>query len=659
MQVSPTIFRCRVLFVLFCCAFLALQMDAQHADFLPSMEASFQQALKNFQGGRFVEASAGFHEIAHHEVVHQRTTAALAMEAKAQYQMGDYEAAVRSTDEMQRRYPASSYNRDAAYTGGIASLMLRKYPVAVRLLSEAAASEDSALAGDAYRVLSKLILEHFNSQEIEGLLRSAKPHVAGMMRLNLARSYLDGGKTAEARLVLELITSPSLPKIFHPDVDAARARARMSRSFAIGVLLPHDEDVSGAIRQLAREVLDGIEFALGGYIPSGGGKIIPSLIVRETGLDTVGIIEKMQGLAATPEVVAIIGPLFNDAARVCAPIAGSARIPMISPTASGNGIASVSEYMFQANPDYSTRGRAMARYAVLVLGHTRVAVLSSSDPKAIARSDAFADEARRLGATVVAYERYGKDTTDLHDQFRALRKAGSRGEPRISFARKISNAELRSILRAGGDPLLVKNARKRKESIEVSRLFGPRGRRIADSLRLPLLTSESFSENLDVPVTTIQSIYVSIANAEEIGVLSPQLQYFNIRAQLLGSDEWNDRSRLDANRRATNGIVFGTDTYVDPTDSAYEVFSHRYALARKSAPTANSLYGYDTMNLILSALGSGDDNRESVLRRLRDTKGFEGVHTMIDFNSTRVNSHVHLLKFADGKISYVTDLTVP
>ena len=84
-------------------------------------------------------------------------------------------------------------------------------------------------------------------------------------------------------------------------------------------------------------------------------------------------------LAADQEVIGILGPMFSSTTLTAARAAQEAAIPLISPTANANGIAALVQFVFQANPDYEMRGRAMARYAVGKLGFRTMAVLAPSD----------------------------------------------------------------------------------------------------------------------------------------------------------------------------------------------------------------------------------------------------------------------------------------
>ena len=72
--------------------------------------------------------------------------------------------------------------------------------------------------------------------------------------------------------------------------------------------------------------------------------------------------------------------------------------------------------------------------------------------------------------------------------------------------------------------------------------------------------------------TGIDALFVPIASADEIPIVSSQIKYFNIQAQMLGTGDWNDVAMLDLNRQYTDGIVFFADSSPDVTGEPVQNF---------------------------------------------------------------------------------------
>jgi ABC-type branched-subunit amino acid transport system substrate-binding protein len=82
--------------------------------------------------------------------------------------------------------------------------------------------------------------------------------------------------------------------------------------------------------------------------------------------------------------------------------------------------------VFQANPTFPARGRAMARYAVGRLGLDRLGVASQAGTLGADMAGAFATEARRLGAAV-AFEEALADAGDWEDLDREVGASALQG----------------------------------------------------------------------------------------------------------------------------------------------------------------------------------------------------------------------------------------
>ena len=298
------------------------------------------------------------------------------------------------------------------------------------------------------------------------------------------------------------------------------------------------------------------------------------------------------------------------------------------------------------------------RYAVRDLGMTKLAVIASDNQQSQLLADEFAREAKSLGAEIAAAVSYSKDSSDLREQFMKIREAGATDDPSISFAARFSRAQLRSMIRAGADPDILEEARRKRLTVSVTKLFGPRGKRIVDSLHLPYTTSLGETYNIEIPVTGIQGIFAAIGESEEIGIIGSQMSYFNVNAQLLGSGEWYDAVQLEANKRYVDGALFFSDSFADKLDSSYSAFERSFLSSKKQPPTRNTLYGFDTMELVLTLIERGATTREQLAQALENVNEYRGLHATISLRHGRVNTHVHILQFKNNEIINVAEANV-
>jgi len=140
-------------------------------------------------------------------------------------------------------------------------------------------------------------------------------------------------------------------------------------------------------------------------------------------------------------------------------------------------------------------------------------------------------------------------------------------------------------------------------------------------------------DSLGVPVNNIDAIFIPIASSEEIPVVSSQLKYFNIQAQILGTGDWNDVGALDQSRQYSDGVIFFSDSYASPDSEAYRAFDAKYRMANNNkAPGANILYGYDAAKLVIHVISQGRSKRSDVAAALANIEGFEGLHSKISLS---------------------------
>jgi len=140
----------------------------------------------------------------------------------------------------------------------------------------------------------------------------------------------------------------------------------------------------------------------------------------------VKTVKSMIRFAEDPSILTVIGPMNSDNATAAAAIANSYGLPMISPTATKEGISGLGSYSFQANSDLTVRGRSLAKFAVDSLGLKRIAILSPADNYGKEMTDSFASEIDKLGGEIVAQSWYYGIPENLRLQFSQFRRIGFR-----------------------------------------------------------------------------------------------------------------------------------------------------------------------------------------------------------------------------------------
>ncbi len=634
------------------------QQDVRYSE---DAEKIFLDGLRRFRSNDFEGAYSNFADVLTRHQTSQRVSAAYIMGAKSLLQLERYDDSIQLLGTFLKTYPASRYVPDAQFTLGVDFYITRRYEqAATGLMKVLESSKEKRLLEKAEAFLTSICNEHLDGDELKRLFNTAvSPQTKFLLGLKLAEKRAEVGKLDEGRATLTALIQQYPNSPYAGGVRELLQKFEKKPSVKIGTVLPlFLESKDAGEKEIGAEMLQGIEFAVEESRTSSS--VWVDLITMDSEGDARRATSAVRTLSSQKDIVAILGPIYSAEVSASAKTAGDSGVPLITPTANANGLASLGVSIFQANPDYDLRGRGMARYAVRDLGLRSFAVLAPSDSYGKFMAESFLDELRRLAAKVVSVEWYQRGTTDLQDQFVRLRKAArmDAAEPLISFASKVASNELRKLSHHGVPRRLLDSLIARREKVKVGVLLGSEGARIADSLGIPTLKEVPVLDTLENPIKTIQGFYLPIGSSKEIGILSSQLAYYNFKTQVLGGGDWYNPVELDANRRYTDGVIFDSDTYADAADSSYLKFFDSFYQKTGTRPTKNTLLGYDSAKLLLSAIASGAATRQQIASALREVKDFNGLHSKISFTRDRVNSALNVLRYKGGEVKKLDDIIV-
>jgi branched-chain amino acid transport system substrate-binding protein len=625
-------------------------------------ESYFSAGIRAYDEGNFRSALRQFDLILDIGTVNQRTTAAYLMSSKSMIELGRNRDAIRRLRLFLDRFPRSTYQDDAYFTLGVANMRERRYDDALFNFLRARASTDRpGLAGDSEPYIEQIIDRHLTLDQIRRIYDDSRDDFErGYLALALARRYIERGNINTARVLLERAIEEQWQ---HPMIGEMRTlldRLDDGITLKIGAILPMFENrPDEPLRILGREIYQGIQFAIDQH--NAESEIQLYLDVRDSQRQPSNAARHVQDLVNDSEVIAILGPVFSDEAFATAGVANARGVPIITPTATANNIAAIGRYVFQTNPDYRTRGRAMARFAVEHLGYRNLAVLAPIDSHGQDIAEGFMDELRELDeAFLVVNEWYRSGETNFRQQFYNIRSRGLLDSLHhfISFSGRIDREDMLKLAAYGIEPALLDSLTERESAIPVLALLGDDGIRIADSLGIAVITGDYYADSLDVPVESIDAIFLPITSKDEMGIVSAQIAYYNIQTQLLGTGEWYDFLALEENRRYVNGVYFTTDAYWDTDDSTFITFFDSFMERTRSRPNKNSLMGYDTMKLISMLIREGATTRDAIAGSLASGVFYRGIHSPIVMGENRVNAAMNILRYMRNQIGKVDEIII-
>ncbi|PKN08527.1 MAG: hypothetical protein CVU73_08825 [Deltaproteobacteria bacterium HGW-Deltaproteobacteria-8] len=207
---------------------------------------------------------------------------------------------------------------------------------------------------------------------------------------------------------------------------AACSRAEApEEDLRIGFLVPVSCSPSLDISRRAAELSVARVNAEGG-LDLGGRRVKVRLLLEDTGGQVEGIMTAAARLIHQKRVSALVGPYFSRDALPVADVAESARIPLVSPSASSPPLTKGRRYVFRVCLVDTVQGRIMAQFAREDLSLRRAAVLydeADAYPRGLALL--FSESFTGLGGQVTAREIYATGASDFAAQLARIRASGA------------------------------------------------------------------------------------------------------------------------------------------------------------------------------------------------------------------------------------------
>ncbi|OIP60630.1 MAG: hypothetical protein CO150_10435 [Nitrospirae bacterium CG_4_9_14_3_um_filter_53_35] len=413
----------------------------------------------------------------------------------------------------------------------------------------------------------------------------------------------DGGDPVKASRFFEKFHS-LFPA--HPLLGEAKnymeqgARLASLSHMRIGCILP----LSGRQKEIANQVLHGIQFSVDRLNASFLEKRI-ELVIRDSEETPEKAKAEMENLAADPDVIAVIGPLMSRSVMEAASVAENAHLPVITPAAAAKEIAKTDGYIFRNAMTNSAQAKAIAEYAVRNLGLHTFVVLYPDDYYGTELNGSFVKQVTALGGNVVCSISYKRGAVDYRPQIQ-------------SMIRK----DLQMTLSRNADML----AQDQDSIKEWSRNYFPG----FDAVYLP-------------------------GYAEDVGLIAPQLAYYNISSvQLLGSHNWNSVELIRRGERFVEGAVFTDGFFAESPHTDIAEFVEGYRRTYGEEPTLFSAQAYDAAEMILQTLYRGGKSREDIRKGLLAQKNFPGISGLTHVHASGdMEKELFLIRVENGSFRQI------
>jgi branched-chain amino acid transport system substrate-binding protein len=188
----------------------------------------------------------------------------------------------------------------------------------------------------------------------------------------------------------------------------------------VGVILPLTGDAAAygtsarAGMDLAFEELN----AAGGI---NGQRVQP--IYEDSKADAKAAVTALQKLVDLDKVPVVLGPMTSSEALAVAPVAERRRVVLFTPTASAPALTTAGDYVFRNLTSDLYDGIAMAKYAHDTLKVKSAAICYTNNDFGLGLRQAFEQEFKRLGGSVVDVEALAVGATDFRSQIQKVKQA--------------------------------------------------------------------------------------------------------------------------------------------------------------------------------------------------------------------------------------------
>ncbi len=137
---------------------------------------------------------------------------------------------------------------------------------------------------------------------------------------------------------------------------------------------------------------------------------------------------------------------------------------------------------------------------------------------------------------------------------------------------------------------------------------------------------------------------------DEIVMLAPQVPFYKIHTQMLGSRGWYDSNVLKHAGRYMENAIIVVD-YVDNSDSPqWKSFQTLFTKAFQTAPDPNNALGFDAASLLFDRIRGADGAR--LLKRLQKTEEYAGAYATFRFTPDfHANTSTVFLRIKDEEFT--------
>ncbi len=473
-------------------------------------------------------------------------------------------------------------------------LKLEQYPKAVLWLGRygeyAPAEEVEQIRGLLPDLLSRMTIE-----ELKKVIDSSGPNwVRSEAVWELANRYYQDSEFQKAKERLEGLLR-HFPNSQHRQ-EAGQLLELCERLLevepdTIGLLLP----LSGTYQYFGERALKGALLA-GGVFESP--ELAPRVRLRvvDSSLYESKIEQAVKELILEDHIIALVGPILGQRAKVSAQLTEKYGVPMIA-LSPKEGLADTGTYIFQDCLTKSAQVKALLDWAMGQEGLKKFAVLYPDDKYGSEFAQLFTEEVTQRGGEVVKSFSYPAEATDIGENILQLL-------PEEWIKLKAEHPE---------------EAEEKEPELEFEALFLP------DSW-------------------------------EKIALIVPQLLFHQVSIQLLGTSSWHSEKIFEYCRKEYLESAVFVDLYAPEINSReFEDYQFYFRQQYQEEPTLVDMQAYEVVALLISILERNQvKNRRELAEMLLQIQGWKSPLGKVSVSPQGEFLHkLHIFRIEKGKFQII------
>jgi ABC-type branched-subunit amino acid transport system substrate-binding protein len=569
---------------------------------LPAFAApSYNELLKKVQAGDFAGANFGLEEYAKNHWKTGEQEKAVVLYIENCIRLGKLKEVNRYGGQFLDFFPKSQYRARVETAIAVSSILERDtYFGAETLRRILAYTKNPVASARARDLLSQIFSAGILSiNELQSLLEREinNKQAKGLAQLNLGQKMQKENRYKAAVYWYNEAKNSDPALTEKADAFKKELEGKGAGNPVILVLAP----LSGTNSDLGNYMIQGVLL----YSDDNLKKNTIVQIIDDRAEPVIAL-KKVKQALAQDSVIAIIGPLLSaSAATVAAWMSEKApQIPLITPTATDDGVAEMGKNIFQLNVSSAKLASSIADYAMNCLQINEFAIMAPFGDYGSLMANEFQNAVERNGGIILATQNYAEGLPNYQSEFKLLRS--------------------------------------RKLNLDTRRMNMSKGNNNVSFLP----KKDSWMEDSTL---TFPAIFIPSTNPSDAGLIASQVAFNKLRVgNLLGSSGWYGRDfLLNAKNQAENS-VFST-AFSSGEDNNSKVFSEKFKNKWQRNPDDNKVAGlsYDAIRIIVTAMSSTGSLSEAILQK----KEYNGVYGKISFTKNGANENARLISVVQGKFT--------